>query len=220
MKALYLFLFFFSFVYAKHCTFLPPQGWEIAQLKTASPHVKIGFLGKSKTEFRPSINLATEDGVDVPLKGYVKAVKEQHKAESGTQVRDLGAFPMKCGNGQLLELTSPSPWGPVRVLQALFVEEGTAYILTAAALKEEFIALQKELLQSFATLKLTDDLFKEISDNLKRESFTTFFKSLGKDEKEAEWKKLQTRLSEFSDLGAYWVFLVLQEGHAKIYETN
>jgi hypothetical protein len=220
MKALYYFLFFFTTLSAKHCTFLPPQGWEIAQLKNPSPHVKIGFLGKGKSEFRPSINLATEGGVDVPLKGYVKAVKEQHKAESGTQVRDLGAFPMKCGSGQLIELTSPSPWGPVRVLQALFVEEGTAYILTAAALKEEFITLQKELLQSFASFKLTDDLLEEITDGIKRENFTTFFKSLGKEEKEAEWKNLQTRLSEFSDLGAYWVFLVLQEGHAKIYDTN
>jgi len=220
MKTFYYLLLFCSFVYAEHCTFVPPQGWEIAQLKNPSPHVKIGFLGKGSSEFRPSINLATEAGVETSLKGYVKAVKEQHKADSGTGVRDLGAFPMKCGNGQLIELTSPSPCGPIRILQALFVKEGTAYILTAAALKSEFVSLQKELLQSFSTLTFTDDLFSEIPDAKKRENFTAFFNTLGKEEKEENWKKLQQRISEFADLGAYWVFLVLQEGHAKIYATN
>lgn len=220
MKIFYSLLFFCASLYAKHCTFVPPQSWEIAQLKTPSPHVKIGFLGKGTTEFRPSINLATEQNVGVTLKGYVKAVKEQHKAESGTEVRDLGFFPMKCGKGQLIELTNSSPWGQVKVLQILFVEDNTAYILTAAALKEEFLKFQKELLQSFSTLTLTDDLFSQISDAKKRTDFTSFFNSLGGEEKEMGWQKLQAKLSEFTDLGAYWVFLVLQEGHAKIYAAN
>ena len=82
-----IFLTLLNFASAKHCTFIPPTGWEIAQLKNPSPHVKIGFIGKGTGEFRPSINLAEEE-VDVPLKEYVKAVKELQLADPTAKWRD------------------------------------------------------------------------------------------------------------------------------------
>ncbi len=220
MMRFFFLLFALGSLYTKECTFLPPKGWEIAQLKTPSPHIKIGFVGKGSGEFRPSLNLALEEGVDVSLKEYVKAVKELQMAESGAAIRDLGPFSMRCGSGRLLEITNPSPWGELRILQALFVEEKNAYILTAAVLKKDFPKFQKELLESLGSLTLTDDLFSQIKNPEERNEFVSFFATLGTRGKEEEWQMLQTRLSSHATLGPYWVFLVLQKGHTKIYSDN
>ncbi len=154
------FLIFFLFsslaLEARHCTFTPPSDWEMAQLTTPSPHVKMGFVGKGSAVFRPSINLATEEEVDVSLKEYVKAVKELQLADPMTKWRDLGKFAMEGGTGRLIEMTSPSPWGEVKVFQAFLVADQTAYILTAAVLKEDLPKLQSQLLASLRSLTLTD----------------------------------------------------------------
>lgn len=214
-------LLLMSWLHAKVALFTPPSGWEIAQLKNPSPYVKIGFLGKGSNEFRPSINLSMEDEVDLSLKEYVKTVKELQMEENSSQVRDLGPFPMKCGQGRLLEITNSSPWGDIKVLQVLFVEEKKAYILTSAVLKEDFLQFQKQILESFRSLTLTDDLFSQIQDVDKRKSFSAFFSHLGTSEKkDLEWEDLQKQASEFSELGSYWIFLLLQEGHARIYSST
>lgn len=216
-----IFLLLVSFLHAQRALFTPPAGWEIAQLKNASPYVKIGFLGKGSGEFRPSINLAVEEEVDLSLKEYAKVVKELQKAENGTQLRDLGSFPMKCGKGKLLEITNPSPWGDIKILQALYVQDNQAYILTAAVLREDFLTLQKEILASFGTLAFTDDLFLQIEDVQKRKDFSAYFAQLGMGaQKDVEWEALQKKLSQFAHLGSYWVYLLAQEGHAKIYSSK
>lgn len=215
------FLLCIPFLQAKVALFNPPSGWEIAQLKNPSPFVKIGFLGKGTGEFRPSINLAMEEDIDISLKEYVKTVKELQAAENSSQVRDLGPFPIQAGQGRLLEITNPSPWGDIKVLQLLFVQDKKAYVLTAAVLKEDFLKFQKEILKSFRSLTLTEDLFSIIDDAQKRNDFYAFFTKLGKtEEKDREWENLQTKASQFAHLGPYWVFLLLQEGHARIYSST
>ncbi len=214
-----LFLTLLNFANAKHCTFIPPTGWEIAQLKNPSPHVKIGFISKGTGEFRPSINLAEEE-VDVPLKEYVKAVKELQLADPTTKWRDLGKFQMQGGTGRLTEMTSVSPWGEIKILQALFVAEDKAYILTAAVLKEDLPKFQNELLKSFRSLIIAEELWAPITDTLKQAEFQALFSALGGPEKEDEWKMLQAQVISHKALGPYWQFLVLKEGRAKIYPDS
>jgi hypothetical protein len=186
-------------------------------MKNPSPHVKIGFIGKGTGEFRPSINLAEEE-VDVSLKEYVKAVKELQQADPTTKWRDLGKFPMKSGIGRLTEMSSTSPWGEIKILQALFVAEDKAYILTAAVLKEDFMKFQNELLKSFRSLALAETLWSPIADDQERAKFETFFAALGSsEEKDLEWESLQKQVISQAALGPYWQFLALQEGHAKIF---
>lgn len=220
MRFIIFFLAFTGLAYAKHCTFIPPSGWEIAQLKTPSPHVKIGFLGKGSGEFRPSINLAIEENIDVSLKEYVKAVKELQAEDITSQWRDLGVFPLKCGKAKLIEITNKSAWGEIKVLQLLFVADDTAYILTAAVHKDDFLKFQKELIQSFSSLTLAEDLFSEIPDLAKRSAFTSFFSKLGSNEKDLEWENLQKEVAQHTYLGQYWTFLILQEGLLKIYSPE
>lgn len=219
LRFILLLLALLNFANAKHCTFVPPSGWEIAQLKNPSPHVKIGFIGKGTGEFRPSINLAEEE-VDVPLKEYVKAVKELQLADPTTKWRDLGKFQMQGGTGRLTEMTSISPWGEIKILQALFVAEDKAYILTAAVLKEDLPKFQSELLKSFRSLIVAEELWTPIADILKQAEFQTFFASLGGPDKEDEWKKLQAQVVSHKALGPYWQFLALQEGRARIYSDS
>lgn len=145
----------FFLLFAAQCLFTPPSGWEQAQLKTPSPYVQIGFLGKGSTEFRPSMNLATEE-VDVPLKEYIKAVKELQLEDPSVKWRDLGKLSMQAGTGRLIEMTNASPWGEMKILQAFFVSSGTAYILTASVLKEDFPAIQAELMKSFQSLNIIE----------------------------------------------------------------
>lgn len=221
MRRIILFLLFFSFVEAKHCYFIPPAGWEIAQLKAPSPHVKIGFLGQGTGEFRPSINLSVEENVDVPLREYIKAVKQLQTSEPSIQWRDLGSFSMRCGKGRLIEITNTSAWGEIKILQALFIADQNAYILTVAILKEDFFKFQQDLLKSLSSLDLVDDLFSLIEDGMQRSEFAAFFAALGTAEKrDLEWENLQKHVSLHANLGAYWQFLILTEGHARIYTDS
>ncbi|HSX26477.1 MAG TPA: hypothetical protein VLE89_05670 [Chlamydiales bacterium] len=209
------------------CYFIPPTGWEIAKPKHLSEYVQVGFIGKGSNEFRPSINIAFET-VDVPLKEYVKAVKEIHKEQPNTQWRDLGKFPMQGGEGRLTEITSMSPWGEIKTLQAILVKENKAYLLTGAVLKQDFPKFQKELLNCFRTLNLTSDLFSPLAGGQKEE-FQEIFQRLGHfaadQEKTAQqqqqWEQLQKAVAEkVPQMGGYWHFLVLKEGYAKIYSST
>lgn len=212
---------------AEICTFLPPAGWEIAQPKNLSHHVQVGFLGKGSGDFRPSINIAFEE-VDVPLKEYVKAVKKIQTAQPNTQWRDLGKFPMKAGTGRLTEITTTTPWGEIKMLQALFVKNGMAYILTGAVLKQDLPKFQAELLNSFRSLVLVPHLFTPLPENSQTAEFRKLFSSLGhfspeEDMERAQkqqWDTLQKAVQGVSEMGPYWDYLVLKEGHAKIYSST
>jgi hypothetical protein len=164
------------------------------------------------------MNFATEE-VDVSLKEYVKAVKELQLSDPTTKWRDLGKLTMRAGKGRLVEITKPSPFGDIKVLQALFVEGNMAYILTAVSLKEDLPKFQAELLKTFQSLELAQDLSSLICDETLRAEFETLLSSLGKKEdKEEEWKTLQSEIENFAQMGPYWQFLALQEGRAKIYQ--
>ena len=200
--------------------FSPPSGWQCALPKNLSPHVQVGFIGKGASQFHPSINLATEE-IDISLKEYVKAVKEIHIAEKNTAWRDLGKFSMKGGVGRLTEITSPSAWGDVKMLQAILVQEETAYILTAAVLKKEYPSFQKEILQSLQSLSLQPDLSAALGDEKRRREFEETLNALGNSEnREEQWERLQKAIAAtYPEMGSHWQFLALKEGHARIY-TN
>jgi hypothetical protein len=204
------------------CYFRPPTDWELVHPKQYTEHVQIGFVGKTSGQFRPSINLAIEK-VDVSLKEYVKAVKKIHTAEPGTKWRDLGKFPMQAGEGRLTEITSTSPFGEIKQLQALFVKDDMAYILTAAAPKEEMLKLTNDLLKSLGSLSLTPDLLDSV-EGKKKEDLKAAFSALGAvtaTEQAKQWEDLQkTVLGTCPEMGSHWHYLVLREGHEKIYSQK
>lgn len=215
------------FLLASICYFTPPAGWAAAQPKNLSPHVKIGFVSPKISVFRPSINLALEK-VDLSLKDYLQAVKKIHLSQPHTQWRDLGAFKLAAGEGRLTEISSRSAYGDIKMLQAIYLSEQTAYILTAATLKKDYAAEQKDLLRSLQSMRLAPDLYAALSQENQKAQFQEFFHSLSGcplEERSDAWKNqkwisLQTLVQQHgSELGSYWQFLALQEGHEQIYNA-
>lgn len=227
MRCLFFFLFQ-SLTYVLHALiplFQPPVDWELAFPEHHSQFVQVGFIGKGSTAFRPSINLATEE-IDVDLKKYLKAVKQIHLAEPNTSWRDLGKFTTLAGEGRLTEITTTSPLGPVKMLQMILVQANTAYILTGAAIKDDFLQIQATLTQSFATFNLIPDLFSPLSQE-KKQQFEDFFKTISSslepttEMQNAQWSELQKRvLQNTSNMGSYWQFCVLKEGRNQIFQIK
>lgn len=209
-----LFLFAPCLSFAHLCLFTPPPDWETAKPQKGS-EVEVGFIGRGQKEFRPSINLISEE-IDCDLKQYVKAVKKIHLAEPGTRWQDLGPLHTKGGEGRLTEIRTPSSFGELHLFQAIFVKEKKAYILTAALSKEDLPSLQKEVLESFASLNFYPDLWSAVPEKTLRLNLLSTLEKGAADPK-SRWESLQTLvLKEGAALGSYWQFLALKEGYAKI----
>lgn len=233
-----LFLFFFCLLFTQayaESFFVPPKGWEIADPRTFSPHVQLAFLKNTGKGFCPSINLAVEE-TDVSLSEYLKAVKAIHEQDKGNHWRLLGKVRTPAGLAQLTEIDSTTAFGPVRLLQLILLKEGHAYVVTAAALREEFSNFYKEFQTSFRSLTITSDLFANIPqldlrENLKQAQaklYSAAEERLRSQEnipnlledpafREKHWTVYQkTVLSDFEEMGAYWQILVLRSAYEKL----
>ncbi len=116
--------------------FTPPTGWQMADPKALPPSVKIMVVGKGEREFPPSINLGSEK-YEGTLKQYLKVVKAINDSH-GTEWKDLGTIKTEAGNASLSQVDAKTQWGEVRTMHVIIPIDGAMYILTAAALKDEF----------------------------------------------------------------------------------
>lgn len=206
------------------CYFTPPSGWEFAHPKNLSPQVQIAFVGKGSSDFRPSLNLATED-VDVSLKEYLKCVRQIHESELNVKWRDLGAFTFQSGKGRLSEIDSSSPAGEVKMLQGIFIQDGCAYILTAAVSKDDFSSMQKDLLAALRSLTVSPNLFAPILDAKKKHDLEAAFGSYenlkSQKQRQNAWEELQKIvLEDHASLGSCWQALALKEGYLRIFDSE
>jgi len=177
-----------------------------------APSVEICFLGKSSKGLAPTINLATEV-VDVSLDAYIVEVRKIHSADPNSRWRDLGKFTARIGNGRLMELEAPTEFGAARMVQLVVIKDKVAYILTAAALKEEFSKYYKTFDAALCSLQSSSNLvdaypskeLKTLIDALlqKKESSLEF---------EAIWKPFENKIiNDFTEMGPYWQILLLSE---------
>ncbi|MES2345646.1 MAG: hypothetical protein V4494_06905 [Chlamydiota bacterium] len=202
--------------------FSPPKGWEIATPDKDAAHVKLGFIGPNKSGFAPSLNLAVENVGDLSTNEYIKAVKEIHERIPQNRFRQLGKIRTLSGESSLTEIDSKTEWGDVRLMQMIFLKDKIAYIVTAAALKEEFGALTKDFQKAFQSFIVTDDLFISVSGEERQEMLKTSLNAVKKaltgtslEDKtfqKEHWQPFEkTITSNFSDMGLFWQFLVFQE---------
>ena len=219
-KGLSLLLITFSLSAQTHPYFKPPKEWQFAEPDHELSRVQVCFLGKNKKGLCPSINLASEP-IAVSLAEYLKAVKDLHQADRRNSWRDLGKIQTCAGEARLTEIESPTEYGPLRMLQMIFVKENQAYIVTAAALKEEFSEFYREFKNALSSFTLTQDLIAEVPQKDRQEKL----KSSLKDLHDAYQKKypdaeFQTKylvpfqnflLKEFADMGPHWQLLALQQ---------
>jgi hypothetical protein len=190
--------------------FLPPSEWSAAQPKELSPYVKVGFVGKGSSNFHPSINLSSEKTVRCTLPEYIKSVKAIHLSQPGTSWRDLGPLKMKAGTGRLIEVRTAD-----RVLlQAIYLADEMAYILTSAVSIKDFLSMQQEILASFKSFDLVNDLWSLLKEAKIRDQILSLIEA-------KEWKNLRQLIEkETSSMGKYWQFLALQEAYGKMYPNQ
>jgi hypothetical protein len=204
------------FCWAETCIFTPPSGWKPLASKELSK-TQIGFAKKGSGQFNPSINLVSEL-VDCDLKEYLKAVKKVHTSQPNTRWIDLGTIVMKAGVGRLTEIRKPSLCGEIVLLQAIFIQSETAYILTGAVLKNELVSNQKELITSFRSLELVPSIWSAIKDEPLKDQILSYVESENAIST-SEWKSFQSIIEKkTSELGAYWQYLALGEAKRRHFE--
>ncbi len=135
--------------------FTPPPGWNVADPKKLPRSVKVMIVGKGSSEYPPSLNLATEN-FDGTLKQYLAIIKEIND-RSGAEWKDLGTIRTEAGDASLSQVDAKTKWGMERLMHVILLKEGTIYILTAAALKDEFPRYYKEFFASMRTLRFNKD---------------------------------------------------------------
>lgn len=192
--------------------FTPPASWQACKPNNTSDYVHVGFVGKGSGLYAPSLTLATEP-VDCSLQEYVKAVKAIHLEEPNNKWHDLGAIQAKIGRGKLIQITSPSPHGETVVLQALFVKDRMAYVVTAGVLKEDLVQCKNEILAAFRSFDVQPDLWSSVEDVSLRSKLASAFDSLSKE----TWSEFQELVKTATpQCGNYWQYLVLQSAQPKV----
>lgn len=219
--------------------FTPPPNWNAADSSLLPPRVKAMVIGKSLSHFPPSINLSCEP-YKGNLKQYLKMVKNMNSAQ-GYEWKDLGTIRTEAGNASLSQVDTQTQWGSVRFMHVISVNNGYVYLLTAAALKEEFSRFYKAFFNSMRSLKIIHDLTEMISNPQHRlqlkeatsqleNQWRTILSEKQKISPEISWKELQEKVfagedfqngiwspfkesldQKYHELGAEWRTLFLKK---------
>lgn len=157
---LFITLLFFNCCFADSTTnetsslisFTPPEGWRMVDESKLSPSVLAMVVGSGSKEFPPSLNLGVHHNSG-SLKEFLRFVKQVNQAD-GIIWTDLGIIRTQAGDASLSQLDTRTEWGMVREMQVIFVQDDNAYILTAAALREEFPKFYKQFFASLRSLAI------------------------------------------------------------------
>lgn len=136
-------------------TFTPPSGWQMADSEKLLPSVKMMVVGKGLHEFPPSINLSVETFPGT-LSQYLKRVKEINQSV-GAEWKDLGKILTKAGEASYSQVDRKTQWGEVRMMHVILNKDGMIYVMTAAALKDEFSRYYKAFFDSMSSLNLVNE---------------------------------------------------------------
>jgi hypothetical protein len=132
--------------------FAPPAGWHLADEKVLPKNVPIMVIGSGKGNFPPSINLAIEP-YRGSIKQYLQLVKSINE-KKGNSWKDLGKIQTKAGEGSLSQIETKINGEEVRMMHTIVAKDGTVYILTATATKEEFPSLYKPFFDAMSSFDI------------------------------------------------------------------
>lgn len=167
-------------------TFQPPPNWRLAEPSALPPNVKVMVVGKGNSAFPPSLNLATDHFVGT-LKEYLRIVKAKNE-KWGDDFRDLGVIRTDAGDASLSQVDTKTKWGTERLMHVILVKNDHVYILTAAALKEEFPKYYKDFFNSFRSLKINKDIYELLGNPAKIAGLKNAIQEVG-----FEWKNYKQR---------------------------
>lgn len=137
-----------------HAQFTPPQGWREADSSSLPKHVKLMVVGKGAHEMPPSINLGYEEYPN-SLKDYLIIVKQINDTQ-GDKWKDLGTIQTQAGPASLSQVDVKTEWGTLRQMHVIYLKDGVIYIMTAAALKDEFSKFYPFFFESMKSFRLIE----------------------------------------------------------------
>lgn len=137
-------------------SFTPPNGWQLADSKSLPKAVQVMVVGKGQRELPPTINLAV-DHFNGTLREYLKTRVKATNDSQGADWKDLGTIQTEAGNASLSQVDVKTSWGEIREMHVILIKNSTVYILTAAALKEEFPKFYKDFFRSLRSLKINPE---------------------------------------------------------------
>ncbi|MGZ3632923.1 MAG: hypothetical protein ACXWM7_01160 [Parachlamydiaceae bacterium] len=135
--------------------FTPPAGWHLADKSALPAHVHLAVVGQGKGSVAPSIRLATEKYPGT-LKDYLQKVKALNAAK-GHAWKDLGKIQTEAGEGSLSQVDRNMEGQDVRMMHTIVLKNGTIYILTAMAAKEEFPSFYKPFFTAMSSFHINDE---------------------------------------------------------------
>lgn len=133
-------------------SFTPPKGWMLADEKSLPRNVKIMVVGKGAYNYPPSINLAVEK-YEGSLQDYLRFIDTFNK-KRGAEWKNLGKIQTEAGEASLSQVDARNVWGVERQMHVILMREGIVYILTVAALKDEFSSFYKDFFASMRSMKI------------------------------------------------------------------
>jgi len=226
-------------------TFTPPEGWRTADQKALPPSVKFMVVGQGSHTFPPSINLGIENYKGT-LKEYLNMIKEINHTH-GADWKDLGTIKTGCGNASLSQVDAKTEWGEVRMMHTITLQDNEVYVLTCAALKDEFPKFYKDFFSSMRSLNFINDPIRALTTKAQKEeifalredlqkSFQTIAEKMQIDLKNSEkardlfesqdfqlsaWIPFKEKLQkEFSEFGENWRNELLDYVRGTIIKTN
>jgi len=141
-------------------SFSPPANWRMVDSSELSPSVKLMVVGAGSETFPPSINLTVE-AYPGTLKEYLQCVAAINQSK-GYDWKDLGIIRTAAGNASYSQVDRTSEWGDIRMMHVILQNDGMIYIMTAAALKNEFAVQYRSFFNAFKSLEIKPCASEEI----------------------------------------------------------
>lgn len=215
------------------CHFAPPTGWSYVDAKALPPLVKVMVVGKGAKELPPSINLAVEE-TTLSQEEYINAIKEMYQFDRRTNWSVIGTINNQDRKVTITQLDTKTKWGDTRMLQAILLHDGVAYVLTATSTKTEFPKFGPEFTKAIRSFTVNKTVFELVPDQKRRMQLIDSYnrikdrwnvyhdevaKSLAKaseaqisytafedsDFKALEWRPFQVMVErDYADLGERW----------------
>jgi hypothetical protein len=222
---LILIIFFQNLFADKIAYFYCPSNWQIVNPKMYNDLIKISFVKKQKSFFRPSINLALEK-TDLTLDEYTQAAKQNYMLDEKTTFTLLDEVTLKQGKANICKIDKNSSSIDFDLLQMIFIKDNIAYVMTAASKKNEMVEFYKTYMQSFLSFELIDDIYSLIEDKKKKEELVIYVNNFISQSKLLKEKQKQKKLQsfenyldkKFENLGKYFTVLLLQTVYKNLKE--
>lgn len=213
--------------------FIPPKTWDVVDPSKLTHMFKIAFVEHSAKTFKPSLNLGVQK-VNVSAEEYIEAAKKQHLVNRNKKWSELGIVHTKAGSAHLSQIDEKANFGDVRSMQCILLKQGYVYVLTAVALRDDFLNYYHEFLNAFESFSIYQDTVHSLSSqelkncyNMKVQKLLdqwTLFLASTKTPQEPKkafndrrfqkglWKDFERFLSKnFKDEGVFWQVMAAKE---------